>query len=197
MTPPFDIAGAANKRHIVPTGAAYKRYALTPSGISPRSIPGYGEGIVRVDSDEHTEEGYITESMAVRTAMVDKRLRKLRALVDKALPPRHEGGGANLVICWGSTYHVVKEAVARLGRPDVGLLHFSQLWPLHPDTERLLKSASLRIIVENNATSQLAKLIRQQTGVTFDRHILHYNGLPPAIEDVEQQLRESFAKERK
>jgi len=32
----------------------------------PRGIPGYGTGVVRVDSDEHDEYGHITESAQVR-----------------------------------------------------------------------------------------------------------------------------------
>ncbi len=51
-------------------------------GVSPRGVPGYGDGFVCVDSDEHTEEGRITEDFVVREAMVDKRMRKLSAYED-------------------------------------------------------------------------------------------------------------------
>ena len=33
-----------------------------------------------VDSDEHDEEGHLTENLDMRIQMVDKRLRKLREL---------------------------------------------------------------------------------------------------------------------
>jgi hypothetical protein len=35
---------------------ATKEYELTGSGISPRGIPGFGPGLVAVDSDEHDVE---------------------------------------------------------------------------------------------------------------------------------------------
>ena len=40
--------------------AAYNRYTVTDSGISPMRVPGKTEALVRVDSDEHFENGTIT-----------------------------------------------------------------------------------------------------------------------------------------
>jgi len=54
----------------------YKRYALTDSGISPRAIPSWIQDVIYADSDEHTEEGHITEDAAIRKQMVQKRLHK-------------------------------------------------------------------------------------------------------------------------
>ena len=54
-------------KYIVETDENYKRYELTESGISPRGVPGYGKGFVRVDSHTHTPEGYITESAEIET----------------------------------------------------------------------------------------------------------------------------------
>ncbi|HLD23373.1 MAG TPA: 2-oxoacid:acceptor oxidoreductase subunit alpha, partial [Sulfuricurvum sp.] len=78
----FEIDPKQSAHHIIKTDPNYKRYLLTPEGISPRGIPGYGEGLVLVDSDEHTEEGLITESMSVRNEQNGKRLRK-RTLIEK------------------------------------------------------------------------------------------------------------------
>ncbi|OGX54325.1 MAG: 2-oxoacid:ferredoxin oxidoreductase subunit alpha, partial [Omnitrophica WOR_2 bacterium RIFOXYA12_FULL_38_10] len=58
------------KNLIIKTQAGYKRYQITENGISDRGIPGYGEGFVCVDSDEHDEGGYITEDFDTRIAMV-------------------------------------------------------------------------------------------------------------------------------
>jgi 2-oxoglutarate ferredoxin oxidoreductase subunit alpha len=65
--PPHDLSKYAVTKHVVKTEKEYKRYALAENGISPRGIPGHGEGIVCVDSDEHTQEGYITEDLDLRT----------------------------------------------------------------------------------------------------------------------------------
>jgi 2-oxoglutarate ferredoxin oxidoreductase subunit alpha len=73
--------------HVVETGTDYRRYVLTEDGVSPRGVPGYGAGLVGVDSDEHDEAAHITESASVRVAMHEKRLRKLDLLKANALLP--------------------------------------------------------------------------------------------------------------
>ena len=78
--PPFNLGNVSIEKHVVKTAHDYKRFALTENGISPRGIPGFGNGLVGVDSDEHDEEAHITEDMDMRTQMVEKRLRKLDLL---------------------------------------------------------------------------------------------------------------------
>jgi 2-oxoglutarate ferredoxin oxidoreductase subunit alpha len=186
----FDLDGLEVRRHIVETDASYRRYRLTDSGISPRGVPGWGSGLVCVDSDEHTEEGFITESMQVRTDMVDKRLRKLDALQRECMEPEYVGEphAPNLVVCWGSTYHVVKETLERLGRSDTAMLHFSQVYPLPDTAAGILGKAQRRIIVENNATAQFARLLKIRYGTEFDHRLLQCNGLPFSTEEVGNQL---------
>ena len=84
---------------------------------------------------------------------------------------------------------MIKEAVANLGRDDVALLHFTQVYPLHPDTASYLEKAEKLVIVENNATSQFGSVIKLHTGVEIDHKILKYNGLPFSVEEVEENLR--------
>ncbi|MDP6685864.1 MAG: 2-oxoacid:acceptor oxidoreductase family protein, partial [Candidatus Omnitrophota bacterium] len=76
------------ERHIISKSASkdikeYKRYKLTKSGISPRAIPSWIDGVIYADSDEHTESGHITEDGAIRVKMVEKRLHKKMALLKK------------------------------------------------------------------------------------------------------------------
>ena len=97
-----------------PVDGVYERYAFTADGVSPRRLPGFGPVVV-ADSDEHTPDGHLTEDLAVRVKMHDKRLRKLRRWRGnwKALPPRGRTAPLTLV-CWGSSLGPVQEAVARL-----------------------------------------------------------------------------------
>ena len=64
------------ENHIIKTDENYKRYELTDDGISPRGIPGFGDGVIVVDPHEHDEEGHITEDHNIRSKMVEKRLQK-------------------------------------------------------------------------------------------------------------------------
>ena len=181
------------EKHFVKTNTEYKRYSFTESGISPRGIPGFGEGLVVLDSDEHDEEGHITENLDIRTKMVDKRLRKLEQLQGEILPPELIGPKKyeTLVIAWGSNYHVVIEAMHKLEKEGVAFLHFNQVYPLHPETASYLQRAQTTVIIENNATAQFEKLIELHTGRKIDKKILKYNGAPFSVEEIERNL-ESF-----
>lgn len=162
---------------------SYRRFAITESGVSPRLVPGSSDCCVVVDSDEHTEDGHLTEDLAVRRRMVEKRLRKLEGLRSEAVPPTIVGPDAPdlLFVCWGSTRGAVEEAAEELAAHGrrVATMHFSQVWPLAPaQFLQRLETAREVIAVEGNATGQFAKLVRRETGVAVSRCILRYDGLP-------------------
>ena len=188
----FDPARTKVEKHIAKTTKDYRRYELTKNGVSPRGIPGYGSGLVAVDSDEHDEEGHITEDLNVRVAMVDKRLAKGETLKRGIIRPELVGPRdyKRLVICWGSTYPVVKEALAEIGRTDTAMLHYSQVYPLHPSTADLIGKARKAVVVEGNATGQFRKLIRLHAGVDVDEGLVKYDGLGFTVEDVVEGLTE-------
>ena len=186
----LDLSNINIEKHIVKTEVDYERYKLTANGISPRGIPGFGRGLVVVDSDEHDEAGHITEDLGLRTKMVDKRLRKYELLKKEVIQPELIGPKSykNLVVCWGSTYNVVKESVENLGRDDIALLHFKQVYPLPDETMDYLQRAEKTIIVENNATAQFARLIRLNTGIDIEIRILKYDGLCFSVEELTEKL---------
>jgi len=185
-----DLSDINIEKHIIKTDADYKRYKLTENGISPRGIPGYGKGLVVVDSDEHDEAGHITEDLGLRVEMVDKRLKKFALLKNETIPPELVGPEdyKNLIVCWGSTYNVVREAVKNLGRDDTAFLHFKQVYPLSGQTSDYLTKAKRIIMVENNATSQFAKLIKLHTGIEINDRILKYDGLSFYVEELTEKL---------
>ena len=192
--PSIDLDGLEVKKHIVETEPGYRRYAFTEDGVSPRGLPGYGQGLVGVDSDEHDEEGHITEDLNLRPRMVEKRLHKrLGLLREDSVPPTLYGSEdySVLVVAWGSNYHVVREAIEVLGRSDISMLHFSQVYPLSPATKGFLDRAEKVTIVENNATCQLGNLIQLETGfrIPEENRLLKYDGLPFPVEQVETFLR--------
>ena len=188
---PFELENIKNTNFFVKTKKNYKRYKILNNGISPRGIPGYGDGLVCVDSDEHDEEGRITEDMDIRKKMVDKRLRKIIEIQKEVLPPVIIGNKNYkiLIIGWGSTYHIIKEAINRIDRKDISFLHFKQVYPLHKDTIKYLTKAKKTIIVENNAFSQLSMLIKLYTGYEIKNKILQYSGLPFSVETIEKQIK--------
>jgi 2-oxoglutarate ferredoxin oxidoreductase subunit alpha len=192
--PSLDPARNPLEKHFIETKQGYKRYQLTEAGLSPRGIPGFGEGLVVLDSDEHDEEGHITEDLDLRTTMVNKRLKKLDLIEKEIIPPELLGSEnyKTLIVGWGSTYHAISEALGRLGTKDVAFLHFKQIYPLHPESIAYFKKAKKTVIVENNGTGQFGQLIRLQTGFDMDHKILKYNGLPFSVEELEERLKSVF-----
>lgn len=170
------------KEEIVKLGE-YKRHQITPSGISPRALPLEENALVVTDSDEHDEEGHLIEDADIRTQMMLKRLRKLDALRDEIQRPRIYGPqkAEIALIGWGSTYGALKEAVDILQGDglDVNLLHLNELWPFPFEAVTdALDGVRKSFVVENNATGQLARLIRAETGRKATGSILKFDGRP-------------------
>jgi len=171
----------------------YRRYAMTDSGVSPRLLPGLTKHLVVADSDEHTEDGHLTEDLSVRTPMVDKRLRKGDGLREQVVEPQFEGDEKPdiLLVSWGSSKGAVSEAVSQIRRDGrtAAALHFSQVWPLVPEqfVERLGGAREV-VCVESNSAGQLARLIRRETGFEIRRRVLRYDGLPLTPQFVLREL---------
>jgi 2-oxoglutarate ferredoxin oxidoreductase subunit alpha len=190
--PKFVMESIEVENHIIKTDHDYKRYEITDNGISPRGVPGFGKGLVIVDSDEHDEMGHLTENLDIRTKMVDKRLIKLKEIELEIVPPELLGSSEykTLIIGWGSTYGPIKEALANLKNDEVSFLYFKQLYPLHNSTQKFLNKAEKTIIFENNAQGQFSELIKLKTGFEIGKKVLKYNGMPFSVEEVFMNLKE-------
>ncbi|MFH1647684.1 MAG: 2-oxoacid:acceptor oxidoreductase subunit alpha [Chloroflexota bacterium] len=177
----------------------YKRHLVTRSGVSPRALPGQGKALVVTDSDEHDEAGHMIEDAATRNRQDEKRLRKLGGLKREAMKPelRKEAGAAITLIGWGSTGGAIREAAARLNKDGtaVNTLILGQLWPFPSDTVvEALGRTKKSVVVEGNATGQLAQLIRRETGLEVDAAILKYDGRPFSPADIVGRLRKEVNK---
>jgi len=167
----------------------YRRYALTESGISPLRIPGKTKALVRVDSDEHDEFGQITESASLRNQMVEKRMHKLDLLKDELIEPEFYGYEhcQSLLLGFGSTSGAIKEAVDILNADvkNYGALLFGDVYPLPMNRLKYYAAQVVEIInVEQNATGQLASLIRQESLICCNNSILKYDGRQLSVDDI-------------
>jgi len=161
----------------------YRRHAVTRSGISPRAFPGLSHALVITDSDEHDEAGHLTEDAGTRVAQVQKRLRKLFGLRQELGAPRWHGPGnaETTLIGWGSTYGAIHEAVDTLRREgaSINMLHLSELWPFPAEVVLdAVSKARNSYVIEGNATGQMARLIKAETGRDVSGQILKYDGRP-------------------
>ncbi|MCX8044582.1 MAG: 2-oxoacid:acceptor oxidoreductase subunit alpha [Desulfobacterota bacterium] len=174
--------------------AEYKRYVFTDSGISPRALPCQGTALVKYSGNEHLENGHTSEAPEIRTGMVDKRARKLIGMRSEMQGPEpYYADAETLLLCWGSTHGVVREAVKMLRQDgiNVGSLHFCDLWPFPEEKVAPLLSGEKRlIVVEQNSTAQFAQLLRQQTGISVHGAVLKYNGRPLYPYEIVNALKE-------
>jgi 2-oxoglutarate ferredoxin oxidoreductase subunit alpha len=178
----FELGETAPVTYLAdPSGMrSYKRYRLTADGISPRLYPGQSDHVVGADSDEHDEEGHITEDLAdTAVRMVRKRLAKLEGLKAEIKPPEAVAAddAETVFMGWGSSRQAILEAVDLLKRAGVhaGMIHFTEVWPL---PEYLFPKEKEYWVVESNATGQFARLLRSEYGLRFAGSIHRYDGLP-------------------
>ncbi|PWW06475.1 2-oxoglutarate ferredoxin oxidoreductase subunit alpha [Paenibacillus cellulosilyticus] len=162
----------------------FKRYEFTEDGVSPRVLPGVKGGIHHVTGVEHDESGRPSESTINRKKMMDKRLRKLQALQFRdaiRVDAPYEQADL-LIIGMGSTGGTIDEARNRLEADGLKTNHVTVRLIAPFPTDQLtpyLNSAKRVVVLENNATAQLASQIKMHAGYADKIHsILKYDGSP-------------------
>lgn len=191
-TKPFEVKKVDITEYITKTSVDYKRYAFSENGISPRGIPGHGSGLVVVDSDEHDEEGHITEDFDVRTKMVEKRMSKLNLIKEEFMWPEFFGEetAENLIVAWGSTCNMIKEALKIINNPNIAFLYFKQVYPINKNVLGYFQKSKKIICVENNYTAHFANLLKLELGISVDANILKYNGMAFSVEELILKINE-------
>ncbi|HZK53300.1 MAG TPA: 2-oxoacid:acceptor oxidoreductase subunit alpha [Desulfosporosinus sp.] len=205
--PPFDFSELTIERALAGEDVwkqqeRYQRYKLTDDGVSPRLVPGRcGTQVVLADSDEHTEDGHITEAADVRIAMTKKRMQRANNLKTEVQEPWAFGRTAPeiLLIAWGSLAGPMREAIERLEEDySIGALIFGDIYPLPTKVLTAMKANVQQFInVEQNATGQLAALIRQEVLITCTNSILRYDGRPMSGQYIVDRVKEVLPSDRK
>lgn len=177
----------------------FKRYELKPGGVSARPVLGLKGAEYIANTDEHDEYGFSEESASNRKNMMDKRFIKINELIKDIPAPRKYGpeDASVTILSWGSCKGPILEALKVLNQKNqkANLIHFNYLYPFNVEEfNKLIKRVSRSVVVENNKTSQLSKLIMLNTGFKIKNRILKYSGrqfLPnEIIHGVEETLNE-------
>ncbi|HEY2421135.1 MAG TPA: 2-oxoacid:acceptor oxidoreductase subunit alpha [Neobacillus sp.] len=176
----------------------FKRYEVTEDGVSPRTIPGMKNGIHHVTGVEHAENGKPSESASNRIAQMDKRLRKVENIHFKT--PVYKNGQHEdadlLIVGFNSTRGAIEEAMVRLENDGLKVNH-AHVRLIHPfPTDELLplvRTAKKVIVVENNATGQLANIMKMNVGNAEKiTKYVKYDGNPFLPHDVYSKCKELF-----
>jgi len=172
----------------------YERHLVTDSGISPRALPGQGKALVVTDSDEHNEAGHLIEDAETRNQQNLKRLRKQNGLRTEIGSPKfQESPNSELtLIGWGSTYGAIREAANLLQeeKVPVNVLHITEIWPFPAEAvSSALNKGTKSIVIESNATAQMANLIRRETGYRVNGTILKSDGRPFSPQEIVDRVK--------
>jgi 2-oxoglutarate/2-oxoacid ferredoxin oxidoreductase subunit alpha len=172
----------------------YKRHLVTESGISPRALPGQGKALVVTDSDEHDEAGHMIEDAETRNQQNLKRLRKQNGLKAEIGSPKFQESTNSefTLIGWGSTYGAIREAADLLqeDKVPVNVLHISEIWPFPAEAiASALDKGTKSIVIESNATAQMANLIRRETGYKVNGTILKSDGRPFSPQEIVDRMK--------
>ena len=145
---------------------AYRRYALTESGISPMAIPGTPGCAYTADGLEHNERGTPSSQAGDHLAQMDKRARKISQLDPGDAWANIEGEGETAVVTFGSCTGPVREALR--GQP-VKIVSLRLLSPAQPDRLRqALEGVKRVLVVEQNHSGQFLRYLRSEYDVMRD-----------------------------
>jgi 2-oxoglutarate ferredoxin oxidoreductase subunit alpha len=182
--------------------ASYKRYLFVEDGVSPRVIPGLPGAMYVSASDEHDERGEVIsdiraglpESLEIRNRIMEKRMTKLEGIRETEMRPPELVGpkDAELTLLgWGSTFGPIEEARLLLQKKGlkVNHVHFTDLFPLPIKAVlEVLENCKEIVAVENNYSSQFARLLRAETGFDVKKTVNRYDGEPFTGEDIVNRL---------
>lgn len=159
--------------------ADYRRYALTPSGVSPMAIPGAPGGAYTADGLEHGERGTPSSQAADHVAQMAKRRSKLELHDYGDLWADIEGAGELAIITFGSCTGPVREALAQLAgtAPALRLVSLRLLAPLqHERLAAALADVRRVLVVEQNESGQLLHYLRGAMALPADTTSLRKPG---------------------
>ena len=144
--------------------------------------------------EQDPKTGSATEDMEIIKKNVlerNKRTLKLSKEAEKFSGYKIYGkkDSKNAIVFWGSTKGAIIDAISDL---DVCAIQILYIEPFPKKIEKLLKNKKKIIDIENNATGQLASVIREETGVKVNDKILRYDARPFLSDELRHEIIKKF-----
>ncbi len=146
----------------------FKRFSLENGPISPRVPLGTKNGIFWNTGDEHDEQGHITEDPHIRKEMMEKRMSKLKLVMDQ-IPSEDQikiefedqdkdnVKDTIIILSWGSTKGAILDSLEQLSPkyPNIKFL-FIQIKLLYPFPSKILET-TIKNALEKESDKQKSK----------------------------------------
>ncbi|MBL7059130.1 2-oxoacid:acceptor oxidoreductase family protein [Candidatus Pacearchaeota archaeon] len=177
-------------KHLAESEFSFKSKPKKPLKIKvKRAIP--GKKIVKANSYEHDFFGNTTEDPRIANLKTELRIKKYEEIKKEVkkfemIKIYGKKNSKNLIIGWGSTAGAIKDAIEGL---DVKFLQVLYMKPLSNEIRKHMENANKIILIENNVTGQLGRLLREKTGIKIDKKILKYDGRPFYSDELNSQLK--------
>lgn len=156
-----------------------------------RDIP--SKKIVKASSYEVNRLGNSTESAKITKENQDNRMKKyikIKNYINKnfeTIKIYGKKNSKNLIIGWGSTKSAILDAIEGL---DCKFLQVLYVKPLSNKIKKEMAKAKNIILIENNLTGQLGKLLREKTGIRIKQNnrILKYDSRPFWTDELKNEI---------
>jgi len=156
-----------------------------------RNIP--GKTIVKSSSYEHKIDGNTTEDAKITKINADNRIKKYKEIKKECakfemVKIHGKKNSKNLIIGFGSTKNQILDAIENL---DCKFLQVIYLKPMSNKIKTEMKKAKKIILIEQNSTGQLGRLLREKTGISIleKNRILKYDGRPFYLEELKSEIK--------
>ncbi len=154
-----------------------------------RKLP--GEAIVKASSYEHDKLGNTIEDAETTKKSAERRLKRYKELKKECekfqmIKIHGNKNSKNLIIGWGSTKGAILDAIKN---EDFKFLQVLYMKPLSNNIRKEMQKADKIILVENNSTGQLGRLIREKTGIKIENRILKYDGRAFKSDELRKELK--------
>lgn len=182
----------ATKKDLDDGTESFKRYEDTEDHISKRVFPGTKNGLHHTTGLEHDAFGFPLRPKDDQRGLTKKRMEKLMPLEhNKGIRMFQEKDNKILFLGYGSTFSILQQAVKKMDRVvDYGAI--KQIKPLPVvQLKKLLDHYDTVVIVENNYSAQLRKIIQSEIGY-HDKldSLLSYDGDGFKIEEIKDKIKE-------
>ncbi len=156
-----------------------------------RALP--GKEIVKASSYEHDSNKNTTESAEITKKNAEKRMEKYNQIKQEVknfemIKLHGNNNSKNLILAWGSTKGVILDAIEDL---DCKFLQVIYLKPLSDEIKKHMLAAKNIILIEQNITGQLGRLLREKTGISIPEknRILKYDSRPFTSDELNAEIK--------
>lgn len=185
-------------KHLAESESSFSTKVTKPKKVKiSRYIPGQNK-IVKASSYETNKLGNSTEDPVIVKKNQEARLKKYKEIKKfcekncEMIKTYGDKNTKNLIIGWGSTKPVILDVIDELREEGkkVKFLQVLYLKPLSNKIKKEMQKAENIILVENNLTGQLGRLLREKTGIGIPEknRILKYDSRPFHTDELKREI---------